>query len=229
MDFIRFSLKTACPVLLSLLYYSIYGLSLRSYVSFSVYTLSSLTIFIAALYFSGIKKDILFKRDWSSKERVKVLTCGQFIKRKNIDKVIKACEKFDNIELTVIGSGRQKLEKLSSKPIFLGQIPHDKVLEKMRESDIFILPSEKETFGMVYLEAMASGCITVCSKNDGIDGIIKDGKNGFLCEDVEEVLNKIINFEDKNSVLENSYQTILDFSNINAGKNYINYLTLYNM
>lgn len=58
MDFIRFSLKTACPVLLSLLYYSIYGLSLRSYVSFSVYTLSSLTIFIAALYFSGIKKDI---------------------------------------------------------------------------------------------------------------------------------------------------------------------------
>jgi glycosyltransferase involved in cell wall biosynthesis len=178
---------------------------------------------------SGIDENIVVKREWKEKEKTKVLTCGQFIKRKNIDKVIKACEKFDNIELTVIGSGRQKLEKLSSKPIFLGQIPHDKVLEKMRESDIFILPSEKETFGMVYLEAMASGCITVCSKNDGIDGIIKDGKNGFLCEDVEEVLNKIINFEDKNSVLENSYQTILDFSNINAGKNYINYLTLYNM
>jgi glycosyltransferase involved in cell wall biosynthesis len=178
---------------------------------------------------SGIDENIVVKREWKEKEKTKVLTCGQFIKRKNIDKVIKACEKFDNIELTVIGSGRQKLEKLSSKPIFLGQIHHDKVLEKMRESDIFILPSEKETFGMVYLEAMASGCITVCSKNDGIAGIIKDGINGFLSEDVEEVLNKIINFEDKNSVLENSYQTILDFSNINAGKNYINYLTLYNM
>jgi glycosyltransferase involved in cell wall biosynthesis len=178
---------------------------------------------------SGIDEKIVIKREWSGRGKIKVLACGQFIKRKNIDKVIKACEKFDNIELTVIGSGRQKLEKLSSKPIFLGQIPHDKVLEKMRESDIFILPSEKETFGMVYLEAMASGCITVCSKNDGIDGIIKDGKNGFLCEDVEEVLNKIINFEDKNTILENSYQTILDFSNINAGKNYINYLTLYNI
>ena len=178
---------------------------------------------------SGIDENIVVKREWTEKEKIKVLTCGQFIKRKNIDKVIKACEKFDNIELTVIGSGRQKLEKISSKPIFLGQVSHDKVLEKMRESDIFILPSEKETFGMVYLEAMASGCITVCSKNDGIAGIIKDGINGFLSEDVEEVLNKIINFEDKNTILENSYQTISDFSNINAGKNYINYLTLYNM
>ena len=58
----------------------------------------------------------------------------------------------------------------------------------MRESDIFILPSRNETFGMVYMEAMASGCITVCSKNDGVDGIIRDGINGFLCEDIEETL-----------------------------------------
>lgn len=178
---------------------------------------------------SGIDEKFVIKREWEEKEKIKVLTCGQFIKRKNIDKVINACEKFENVELTVIGSGKQKLEKLSTKAIFLGQIPHEKVLEKMRESDIFILPSKNETFGMVYLEAMASGCITVCSKNDGIDGIIKDCINGFLCEDVEEVLNKIINYEDKNFILENSYQTILDFSKVNAAKNYINYLTLYNM
>ena len=35
----------------------------------------------------------------------------------HIDKVIKACEKFEKIELTVIGSGRQKLEKISQKPL----------------------------------------------------------------------------------------------------------------
>ena len=34
---------------------------------------------------------------------------------------------------------------------------HEKVFDEMKKSDIFVLPSENETFGMVYLEAMASG------------------------------------------------------------------------
>ena len=35
--------------------------------------------------------------------------------------------------------------------------------------------SELETFGLVYIEAMAAGCITIASRNEGFDGIIKDG------------------------------------------------------
>lgn len=177
---------------------------------------------------SGIDEEKIVKKEWQEKEKIKVLTCGQFIKRKNIDKVIKACEKLENIELTVIGSGREKLKKISQKPIFLGQISHEDVLAKMRESDIFILPSKNETFGMVYLEALASGCITVCSKNDGIDGIIKDSINGFLCEDVEEVLDRILDFENKNLILENSYKTALNFTSQKVAENYINYLATYN-
>lgn len=168
------------------------------------------------------------KQNWQEKDKIKVLTCGQFIKRKNIDKVIKACDEFDNAELTVIGSGCQYncLKKISNKTIFTGQLPHNKVLEKMRESDIFILPSINETFGMVYLEAMASGCITVCTKNDGIDGIIKDGENGFLTEpeNIKETLEKIINLKDKNRVLENAYKTILEYREENMAENYINNL-----
>ena len=53
------------------------------------------------------------KREWNLKDKIKVLACGQFIKRKNIDKVIEACERFENIELTVIGSGKE--EKYYSK------------------------------------------------------------------------------------------------------------------
>ena len=177
---------------------------------------------------SGIDEEKIIKREWQEKEKIKVLTCGQFINRKNIDKVIKATEKFYNIELTIIGSGKEKLKKISEKPIFLGQIPHEQVLEKMRKSDIFILPSINETFGMVYLEAMASGCITVCSKNDGIDGIIIDNVNGFLCENIEETLDKIINYEDKNKILENAYKTVSKLTSQKASENYINYLALYN-
>lgn len=178
---------------------------------------------------SGIFEELIIKREWSDREKVRVLTCGQFIRRKNIDKVIKTCENFENIELTVIGSGPQKLEKLSNKPIFLGQVSREQVLEKMRESDIFILPSKKETFGMVYLEALASGCITICRKNDGIDGIIKDGFNGFLCEDnLEGLFIKIFETSDKNTILSNAYATAQNFTAKKTAENYINYLALYN-
>ena len=165
------------------------------------------------------------KRNWSNNDKIKILTCGKLIERKNIDKVIMACSKLENVELTVIGSGSKykELKRLSGKTVFAGQIPHEEVLKKMRESDIFILPSVKETFGMVYLEAMASGCITVCTENDGIDGIIKDGINGFTTtpEKVEETLIKIINLEDKNSVLENSFNTISEYSAQKAADNYL--------
>ena len=175
---------------------------------------------------SGIDEKYIIEKNWKYKNKIKILTCGQFIKRKNIHKVIKACEKYDNIELTVIGSGTQNLEKISQKTIFLGQLPHEQVLEKMRESDIFILPSKNETFGMVYLEAMASGCITVCNKNDGIDGIIKDGINGFLCENVDAILEKILIYPDKDFILKNTFLTISNYTSKKA-ENYINCLTKY--
>ena len=43
-----------------------------------------------------------------------------------------------------------------------------------------------KTFGLVYLEAMARGCITVASRDEGFDGIIQDGVNGFLCKSGDE-------------------------------------------
>ncbi len=176
---------------------------------------------------SGVDKSIILKKEWQEKKRFRVLTCGQFIKRKNIDKVIKACERFENIDLTVIGSGKteKELKKLSDKPKFTGQIPHEKVLEIMRESDIFILPSVNETFGMVYLEAMASGCIAVCTKGDGIDGIIKDGINGFLTlpdvSDIENCFKRILEFAPKSDILENSYNTILNYTSDKTAEDYL--------
>ncbi len=177
---------------------------------------------------SGISCEII-QKIWQNNERIKVLTCGQFIKRKNIDKVIEACDKFENIDLTVIGSGKleKKLKKISKKPIFTGNIPHSEVLAKMRESDIFILPSINETFGMVYLEAMASGCITVCTKDDGVAGIIKDEVNGFLTEPdkLAEAIKQILNRDDLDSILENAYQTVSGLTGEKAATNYLDNIT----
>lgn len=157
-----------------------------------------------------------------------VLTCANLIKRKNIDKLILAINDLEDFELTVIGDGKElrHLKKISSKNVkFSGRLEHEKVLEEMQKANIFILPSVNETFGMVYLEAIASGCITVCTKNDGIDGIIKDDENGFLCEptieSIKETLLKIKNSENIEKVVENSFGIIKEYTQEACAKNYM--------
>lgn len=180
-----------------------------------------------------------------------LITCANLIKRKNIDKLILAvndlvgrdCYPAD-IELKIIGDGKemkrlrrlgfpaQQRQSLSRSGLlsrqqnieFLGRLPHENVLEQMQKSDVFILPSVNETFGMVYLEAMASGCITVCTQNDGIDGIIQDGKNGFLTEPtiagIKQTLLRIKDF-DLEKIRQNSLETIKQYTPENCAKNYI--------
>ncbi len=165
-------------------------------------------------YMDGIKSD--FKR---------VLTCANLIKRKNIDKVIEACKNIEGVQLTVIGDGieKQKLMKMSSDVVFLGRLSHDRVLERMRASDIFVLPSVHETFGLVYLEAMSCGCITVGTKNDGIDGIIKDGVNGFLCEvdELEDKLREIIKRTDLKEIAVRAVETAAKYTNETCAQSYL--------
>lgn len=169
--------------------------------------------------YSGIDFEPI-KRNWQPSGKIRVLTCANLIKRKNVDLVIKECENL-NVELRIIGEGKElkNLKKLSSKPVFLGYLPHTKVLEEMKKADIFALPSINETFGMVYLEAMASGCITVCRKDDGVSGIIKNGENGYFWQD--GIIEKIINSENQNKILENSYQTLKNYTSLGACKNYL--------
>ena len=166
----------------------------------------------------------------TSNNRKSIVTCANLIKRKNIDKLIKAVNDMTDFELTVIGDGKElknlkKIAKNNTK--FVGQKTNDEVLEIMKKSDIFVLPSIRETFGMVYLEAMGCGCITVCTKNDGISGIIKDNQNGFLTEptvsSIKSVLQKIqhLNNEEMENVLQNCYNTAKTYNSLNCADKYI--------
>ena len=165
----------------------------------------------------------------NGEKELRVLTCANFIKRKNIDKVIKACKELESFELTVIGDGkfRGRFEKLDKNVKFTGWLKPDEVYKKMRESDIFILPSVGETFGMVYLEAMAQGCITICTKDDGITGIIKNSENGFLTEPTIEGIKQILthiktlNSNELKSLRTNSFNTISKLTSTKCAENYL--------
>ena len=160
-----------------------------------------------------------------------ITTVASLIKRKNIDVIIKALNEMPQIKLNIIGSGPEEknLKKLvkGSNIQFLGQLQRPLVIEQLKKSDIFVLLSDNETFGLSYLEAMATGNIVIGKKSDGIDGILKDNENGFLIvpniEELKKCIDKILSLkEDEISTIKaNCAKTIKELTSQSAAENYL--------
>lgn len=92
---------------------------------------------------------------------------------------------------------------------FKGYIKDPKVLLNLyRKSDIFIMLSKRETFGLVYIEAMSQGLPIIYSKGTGIDGYFEDEDVGIPIDiyDYNKDMDKIYNI--KNTYIEKSKQAI---------------------
>jgi N-acetyl-alpha-D-glucosaminyl L-malate synthase BshA len=90
--------------------------------------------------------------------------------------------------LLLIGDGpdRSKAEWLAVQKgihdhvIFLGK--QDRVQEKLAISDVMLLPSELESFGLAALEAMACKVVPITTKVGGLPEVIEHGRTGFMAE-----------------------------------------------
>lgn len=69
---------------------------------------------------------------------------------------------------------------ISSRVSFLG--PVTKVRDVLAQLDLFLLPSEYESFGLAALEAMACGVPVICTKTGGLPEVVVNGESGILCE-----------------------------------------------
>jgi glycosyltransferase involved in cell wall biosynthesis len=126
---------------------------------------------------------------------------------KHIDLLIKSVailkEKKPDVMCLIIGDGPEKkgLESmtislnLKKNVWFLGFLKnHDEVYSYMKSSKVFALPSTREGFGIVALEANACGIpvITVKHKDNGSKDLIEEETNGFICLlDEEEIAKKL--------------------------------------
>lgn len=101
----------------------------------------------------------------------------------------------------IIGEGKfkkeleAKIDKMDLRDyvLLLGSKPHQEISLWMNSCDLFILPSLRESFGIVQIEAMACGKSVVATRNGGSEEIIMNDKLGFLVEpaDPEDLAEKI--------------------------------------
>lgn len=93
-------------------------------------------------------------------------------------------KKYPNLELKFKGEIPQEykeMEKLKGLKLIKGFLSRDKLFEEMYlNSDIFVLPTHQDNYGVVFLEAMSAGLPIVGTENMTVSELIENGKNGFL-------------------------------------------------
>jgi glycosyltransferase involved in cell wall biosynthesis len=137
------------------------------------------------------------------------LFVGQLIKRKGVEEMVNALEKWNDtaetpIRLIVAGDGPEGDQLSRLKPLsmidleMLGSVEYDKIGELYRESDLFIFPTLGDEWGVVVNEALANHVPVIGSLySQAVEELIVEGENGWLFypdkeEEFEQVLRKAL-------------------------------------
>ncbi len=154
------------------------------------------------IHHSGIRFDNRFTDKNLSQckdgNKINILMVGRFVEKKGtllgIKIFNKVCQKYNNIQLNIIGDGILKEKILleaegspfSEKIKIHGELPNNNVIKIMKQSHILLQPSitakngDMEGIPNSVMEAMALGVIVVASNHSGIPEIVKENKTGLI-------------------------------------------------
>ncbi|AKB73996.1 Glycosyltransferase [Methanosarcina lacustris Z-7289] len=135
-----------------------------------------------------------------------IIFAGRLIKEKNVDVLLKAVDllkaDFQDIRCCIVGDGPEKeaLVELAKKlgvsenVKFAGFQEYDALIGKIKASKVLVLPSSREGFGMVVIEAFACGVpvVTVREKYNAAQGLVEDGVDGLVVELEEREIAKAV-------------------------------------
>lgn len=140
------------------------------------------------------------------KDSVKLIYVGKLDKNKNTKTSIEVVNRLNqmgyNTTLDIVGDGPEfsELKELENKAEYKDKITlhgfmdKEDIINLYRKSDIFIMPSKYETFGLVYIEAITQGLPVIYTRNQGFDGYFDEGTVGYSVKynDVEEITDSIL-------------------------------------
>ena len=168
------------------------------------------------------------ERKYNLKQSVPMLvSVGRLVRVKNLELMIEALgilkERDFNFIAIIVGTGsllkslKQKAEKLGvgQNIIFTGYVAKlNDLLALYARADLFLLPSMYETCSLSRIEASVQGTALLAINETVSASIIKDGENGYICENnAESFADKIIEiFSDRNKLKKVSEKAQKEFS-----------------
>ncbi|KAI4338895.1 hypothetical protein MLD38_023902 [Melastoma candidum] len=129
-----------------------------------------------------------------------IVHVGRLGVEKSLEMFKSLMDRLPDVRIAFIGDGpfRPELERMFTgmPAVFTGMLSGEELSQAYASGDVFVMPSESETLGLVVLEAMSSGIPVVAARAGGLIDIIPpedDGKFGFLFTpgDVEDCLSKL--------------------------------------
>ena len=137
--------------------------------------------------FNISKRDKSLRSSWGATEKTKVLiSVGRMAPEKNLEQVLKTYEALKHTDqefkLVMVGDGPLKDQFQQRYPdiIFPGMLSQPNLAVYYASSDLFVFPSQTETFGNVTLEALASGIPVLAFDCAAARDWVQTGINGWL-------------------------------------------------
>ena len=137
--------------------------------------------------FNISKRDTSLRSSWGATDDTKVLiSVGRMAPEKNLDQVLKTYEALkvtgQAFKLVMVGDGplKEQFQKRYPEIIFPGMLSQSNLATYYASSDLFIFPSQTETFGNVTLEALASGIPVLAFDCAAARDWVQTGVNGWL-------------------------------------------------
>jgi phosphatidylinositol alpha 1,6-mannosyltransferase len=116
-------------------------------------------------------------------DEIVIAHVSRLVREKRLDTLTAALRELPYKKI-IVGDGPDRGFAESQLPdaIFTGFLNGDELAAAYAASDLFIFPSDSESFGNVTLEAMASGLPCVCADATGSRSLVVDGETGFLAD-----------------------------------------------
>jgi glycosyltransferase involved in cell wall biosynthesis len=99
-----------------------------------------------------------------------------------------------DLQIVIAGSGpaESALREALPDAHFTGWISRERIMQLYAGLDLFVFPSQFDTFGNVILEAFAQGMPVLAYNSKGPKDIIQGGRNGYLVNTIEEMSDRIV-------------------------------------
>lgn len=131
-----------------------------------------------------------------------LVSVGRLAEEKNIDELLRIRASMGNAAVTLLlvgdGPDRLRLEGVTAglglaapAVVFAGMVPPAQTPDWYQLGDLFVSASTSETQGLTYIEALAAGVPALCRADPCLNGVIREGENGWQYRDAEDFRKKL--------------------------------------